>query len=84
MGWIQNFGWGDWKDGAEAERFRTDPETFTQATPEQLSQVLTCLIRGDRFCEGNLSSAYEAGLLVPILRRAAALAEIPPRDQGGA
>ena len=84
MGWIQDFGWGGWKDGAEAESFRTDPEAFNQATPEQLSRLLTCLIRGDRFCEGYLSSSYEAGLLVPILRRAAALAEIPPRDQDGA
>ena len=44
------------------------------ATAEQLTKLSTSLVRGDRFSEGTLAWAFESGLLLAIVRRAAALA----------
>jgi hypothetical protein len=50
---------------------------LAKATPEQLAKLLTVCIRQDRFAEGTLLVAFEAGLLTRILQRAKAiLAEI--------
>jgi len=39
--------------------------------------LLTTIIRGDRFSEGELAGAYESGMLRAIVRRAAELAGAP-------
>jgi len=44
-----------------------------RATPEQLSGLLTVVIRQDRFCEGSFEVAFASGLLTNICRRAAQL-----------
>jgi hypothetical protein len=79
LGWIRsNFDWGTWMNTEEAIRLRDDHDCLAQATPEQLSKVLTVIIRQERFCDGVLAGAYESGLLVRILRRAADLeSQIP-------
>ena len=79
MGWVQqHFDWPTWKQSAEAVRLRDDPTALEQATPDQLRRLLTLLIRQDRFADGELGSAFEAGLLVRILQRIEALAASSP------
>jgi len=79
-GWIQVFDWMSWVGSSEAQSLRTDLGGLNKATPEQLSRLLTSLIRGERFCDGTLDSAFRSGLLVGILRRASALAKPEHRD----
>jgi hypothetical protein len=64
-GWgDRNFNWPDWKQTKEAAQLRDDSEILAQATDEQLSKLLTVVIRQDRFVEGGLASAYDSGLLM--------------------
>lgn len=74
LGWVRtDFNWPDWAHSPEAEHLRDDPECMACATPDQLSRLLTVVIRQERFCEGALESAFESGLLTAICRRAAQL-----------
>ena len=74
--WVNlRFDWGAWTNSLEALRLRDDPAALESATPDQLQNLLTVVIRQDRFVEGALASAFESGLLVSILRRAGVLAE---------
>jgi hypothetical protein len=74
MGWVlQGFDWPAWNGTPEATQLRDNPGVLERATPEQLARLLTVLIRQDRFVEGALATAYEDGLVVRILRRAASL-----------
>ena len=75
MKWVQPFDWGEWKESSEAVQLRDEPGALEAATPEQLERLLTVLIRQERFVDGALESAFESGLLVGILKRAAALAK---------
>ncbi|WP_279482267.1 DUF6508 domain-containing protein [Aureimonas sp. SK2] len=76
-GWVpSDFSWGDWHGGEEATRLRRDPGAVEAAGVRQLAKLLTTLIRGDRFSEGTLASAFESGLLPRILRRVAELAAL--------
>ena len=76
MKWVNlSFDWGAWKESPEALQLRDDPAALGSATPNQLQNLLTVVIRQDRFVEGALASAFGSGLLVRILRRAAVLAE---------
>jgi hypothetical protein len=74
-GWVVPFDWGSWKDTPEAIGLRDEPDTLSKATPEQLSKLLTTLVRQERFCEGSLQDAFETGLLTGIVKRAKALSE---------
>ena len=75
-GWvIKNFPWSEWITSEEASRLRSEPGAVETATAGQLGKLLTSCIRGDRFREGALAEAFEAGLLTRIARRAAVLAE---------
>ena len=75
MKWVQPFDWGEWMESSEAVQLRDEPGALEDATPEQLELLLTVLIRQERFVDGALESAFESGLLVRILKRAAALAK---------
>jgi hypothetical protein len=75
LGWVlTDFDWPAWKETPEAKRLRDEPAALANATPEQLARLLTVCIRQDRFVEGALASAFESGLLIGVLRRAAELA----------
>jgi len=70
LGWVlPDLDLPTWKGTPEAIRLRDDPE----ATAEQLAQLLTVLIRQDRFVEGGLNAAFDSGLLIAILARAKVL-----------
>lgn len=74
-GWIVNdFDWGEWSNSAEAKRLHGDESAVADATVEQLRRLLTLHIRQDRFSEGALLKAFESGLMLRIVRRAAVLA----------
>jgi len=74
LGWITtDFAWPRWAHSPEAIRLRDDPDCMGHATPEQLSRLLTVVIRQERFCEGSLEDAFTSGLLTNICRRAAQL-----------
>lgn len=75
-GWvIQDFDWPAWAQSAEAIRLRDEESALECATAEQLIRLLTVLIRQERFSEGSLLTAFESGLMLRIVRRAAALAD---------
>lgn len=74
-GWVRPFDWAAWARTPEAETLRDDPTAMASATPEQLSRLLTTIIRNDRFSRGVLAACFESGLIVRILRRAKQLAE---------
>lgn len=79
-GWVQwpDFDWGTWKNSAEARQLYFDPAALETATPEQLSRLLTVLIRQERFVDGALNAAFESGVLLRILRRIAVLSAKTP------
>lgn len=66
-GWIRPFDWPTWKETDEAKALLDDPST---ATEEQLSKLLTALVRADRFSEGTLRWAIATGLAARMARRA--------------
>lgn len=70
---LESFAWTDWKDSNEAQRLRDVPAAVEKASARQLAQLLTVLIRGDRFSEGTLAGAFDSGLLQRIVQRAAVL-----------
>ena len=73
-GWVRShFDWGAWKNTDEAKALRDDEAMLAAATPEQLARMLTTVIRQDRFVEGALLGAFETGMILGIVRRAAAL-----------
>ena len=82
MKWVHPFDWVEWMESPEAEHLRDDPAALESATPDQLQRLLTVLIRQDRFVDGALEGAYESGLLMRIVRRAAVLAEYPTGLEG--
>ena len=52
------FDWSDWMETPEARELIDNPQRVAAATPAQLAKLLTVYIRGDRFNEGLLNSAY--------------------------
>jgi hypothetical protein len=67
--------WPKWAQSSEAARLRDDETVLDGATSEQLRRLLTVCIRQDRFSEGALLESFHSGLIVRILRRAAAILE---------
>ncbi len=73
-GWIlRNFNWSEWAQTQEARDLFNNAEALALATPDQLAQLLTLFIRQDRFAEGTLLDAFNSGLILRIVQRAAAL-----------
>lgn len=74
-GWVlADLDWSAWMRSTEAIELRDEPERLANASPIQLAKLLTTVVRQDRFCEGSLSSAFDSGLLLAIVRRAKRLA----------
>ncbi len=73
-GWINpKLDWPRWAGTEEALSLRDRPEAIGRANAMQLSKLLTTIVRNDRFCEGALAAAYDSGLIIAVLRRAAML-----------
>ena len=74
LGWVRgDVDWHAWIATAEAAALRDDPAALAEADRDQLANLLTALIRLDRFSGGTVASAYDSGLLTGILRRIAVL-----------
>ncbi|MFL1462624.1 DUF6508 domain-containing protein [Roseococcus sp. DSY-14] len=74
-GWVMmNFDWVRWFETPEAAALRDDEAALARASRLRLAKLLTTVIRQDRFVEGALLAAFESGLMLRIIRRAAALA----------
>jgi hypothetical protein len=70
QGWvIADFDWGAWDEGREALNSPGWREWIAAASADDLARVLTALLRSERFCEGSLASAFDAGVLAAVLRR---------------
>jgi hypothetical protein len=70
-GWVlSDFDWGSWAETAEAVDLCESRSALDNASPEQLSKLLTCQIRADRFVDGALSKSIDSGELTNILSRA--------------
>ena len=77
-GWVQGFEWAEWKATPQAQRFVDDHAVVADASPLDLSRLITVLVRQDRLDEGYLGAAYDSGLVTAIVRRASALlADLP-------
>jgi len=74
LGWVVDFDWMKWAASPKGRRLVADAGRVARAPAADLARLLTVLIRGDRFSEGELAGAYESGMLGAIVRRAAELA----------
>jgi hypothetical protein len=72
-GIIEEFDWPKWTKTSTAKRLLRSPTQIAKATPEQMFRLLTVYVRGDRFNEGMLLSAFESGFLMAIVGRAEAI-----------
>jgi hypothetical protein len=70
---VPGFDWPGWARSPEAVTLRGDEAALANATPEQLARLLTVVVRQDRFVEGALLEAFASGLILHIIRRAAAI-----------
>ena len=65
--------WMRWAETPEAQRLIADPTTIAGASHDDLIHLLTTIIRGERFSDGQISGAYERGTLRAIAERAQVL-----------
>jgi hypothetical protein len=73
-GWVwPDFDWVKWARTEEATRLHENEGAMASATEEQLAKLLTALIRQDRFVEGAMNAAFQSGLILHLVKRAAAL-----------
>lgn len=86
-GWVQPFDWMAWAASPAGQAFIADPRRVAAADADDLQRLLTSIVRGDRFIEGNIAGAFESGMLVAIVRRAGVLldaAAMADGDEAGA
>jgi hypothetical protein len=73
VGWIKNFDWMEWSRGVEAKMLFRDKALLAQATTEQMANVLTTVVRSDRFSEGAMAGYFKDGILPALAERVEAL-----------
>ncbi len=64
--------WMRWAGTPEARDLISDPTTIARASHDDLIYLLTTIIRGERFSDGEIAGAYESGTLLAIAQRAQA------------
>ena len=81
--WIREFDWTGWHDSPRAGKLQDDddPHALDEATPEELSRLLTSCMQLDAIQEGHLIDCCEKGWLTRILRRAPVLLHDLPRER---
>jgi hypothetical protein len=72
LGFVRPFDWVAWIATPEAASL-LEPDGVRSASVEQIANLLTALVRRDRFVEGALEAAFDSGLILAILERAAEL-----------
>jgi hypothetical protein len=73
-GWVYPFDWMAWAAGPEGRRLIEDPSLVATASADDLARLLTTIIRGERFSDGEIAGALASGHLLAIVRRAGVLA----------
>ena len=74
-GLVTVFDWPAWAQTPEAQALHDDRGVLAAATLEDLTKLVTAVLREDRFVEGALGASFESGLMAAIARRAGALVE---------
>jgi hypothetical protein len=70
-GWIlKEFDWPEWAGTDEFNNLFSKKGAVAKASVYQLAQLLTTLVRKERFCSGTMACAYFDGLLTGITHRA--------------
>lgn len=72
-GFVRPLDWGAWSATPEARRLIDDPTAIADAPAADLVRLLTTIVRGERFSDGELEAAADRGTLLAIARRAEAL-----------
>jgi len=72
-GFVRPVPWMGWAGTPEAQRLIQDPASIAKAGRDDLVYLLTTIIRGERFGDGQIAGAYERGALLAIARRAGLL-----------
>ena len=65
--------WMRWAGTPEAQQLIADPSAIANASHDDVIYLLTTVIRGERFSDGEIAGAYERGTLLAIAKRAQAL-----------
>jgi len=91
-GFVQPVDWMSWAATPEGLRLVRDPSAIGEATRDELVFLLTTIICGERFSDGQIAAAHERGTLLAITERARALLDgvdggaacgrLPCRPQG--
>jgi hypothetical protein len=71
--WVHDFDWMTWLGTPEGRRLSSGPEAIETASAEDLGHLITAIIRGERFGDGQIEGAFESGILAAIARRAGEL-----------
>jgi len=74
-GFVQPVDWMAWAGTPEGQRLISDPTQIAEATRDDLVYLLTTIIRGERFSDGQIAGAHERGTLPAITERARVLLE---------
>jgi hypothetical protein len=78
LGWVHSFDWMAWLATEDGQRLSKSAGAITETTADQLANLLTAIIRGERFGDGQIEGAFESGILPAIAQRARALADREP------
>lgn len=70
--------WMRWAGSPEAQHLIADPTAIADATHDDLIYLVTTILRGERFSDGEIAGAYERGTLLAIAQRAQALLDGGP------
>jgi hypothetical protein len=72
-GIARSIDWMRWAGTPEARRLISDPTAIAGASHDDLIYLVTTILRGERFSDGEIAGAYERGTLLAIAQRAHAL-----------
>jgi hypothetical protein len=72
--WVMpDFDWLAWSQSDEGAAMLEDKGVIASATEFQIAQVLTTILRRDRFVEGTFADAIQSGLILALADRAGSL-----------
>ena len=72
-GWVRTLQWSEWRQTEHGRRMMQDPAAMACVDEDDLEHVLTTCMRADRFCDGYLADAFNAGLIARVVARAETL-----------
>jgi hypothetical protein len=75
LGWVYAFDWMKWLGTSDGRLLSSGPDAVASASAADLAKLLTAIIRGERFSDGELEGAFESGILTAIARRARQLGQ---------